>query len=61
MEQASVVRAQTRGFFGQSKTLKIEERKFDYTTPDGQQHYKFFLVVRLSKPHVIMPCFPPAA
>ncbi|CAM9506330.1 unnamed protein product, partial [Ectocarpus fasciculatus] len=44
MEQASVVRGQTRGFFGQSKTLKIEERKFDYTSPDGQQHYKFFLV-----------------
>lgn len=53
MDQAPVVHVQTRGFFGSSETLNIEEREFDYTTPDGQDR-KLFLVVRLSESNIII-------
>lgn len=46
MEQAAVVQAQGGGLFGQSTTLKIEERAFDFQARGGED-YKFFLVVRL--------------
>lgn len=50
MGQDAVVQAQAEGFFGQSTTLRIEERTFDYKIQENDggrkgQEYKFFLVV----------------
>lgn len=45
MDQAAVVQARGGGMFGRGKTLTIEERSFDYTSPQGDE-YEFFLVVR---------------
>lgn len=45
MDSEAVVRAQG-GMFGQNKTLKIEERQFNYKVRGNGQDYKFFLVVR---------------
>ncbi|CAM9321055.1 unnamed protein product, partial [Ectocarpus fasciculatus] len=42
-QDATVVQATDRGLFGNGKTLRIEEREFDYKTEQGQD-YKFFLV-----------------
>ncbi|CBJ31643.1 Sept3, septin GTPase [Ectocarpus siliculosus] len=42
-QAATVVQAAGRGVFGNGKTLRIEEREFDYKTERGQD-YKFFLV-----------------
>ncbi|CAM9710093.1 unnamed protein product [Ectocarpus sp. 12 AP-2014] len=42
-EAATVVQATGSGIFGNVKTLRIEEREFEYTTEGGQE-YKFFLV-----------------
>eukprot|EP00903_Cladosiphon_okamuranus_P018904 g17387.t1 len=43
MDQAAAVQAQGGGLFGQSTTLRIEERSFDFKARGGQ-NYKFFLV-----------------
>ncbi|CAM9709550.1 unnamed protein product, partial [Ectocarpus fasciculatus] len=42
-QAATVVQAAGRGVFSNGKTLRIEEREFDYKTERGQD-YKFFLV-----------------
>ncbi len=54
MELEAVLAAQGRGMFGQSKTLKIEERNFVFRTPVpggsgvAQHEYNFYLVVRIT-------------
>ncbi len=50
MDSEAVVRAQG-GMFGQNKTLRIEERQFNYKVQDSGQEYKFFLVVRECDKH----------
>ncbi|CAM9808904.1 unnamed protein product [Scytosiphon promiscuus] len=43
MDQPAMVQARGGGMFGRGKTLLIEERSFDYTSSNGNEH-TFFLV-----------------